>query len=663
MSDDKKFTLDDILAEYENKDHDPDGVPDEKAPVPADDKAGKPDNEAVSDVHDDPEHDDYEDGEEQDISGIEADGPMFAPVGLFGEDTDDVPEEKSGDTAGAEETSADDSDDTEAKEELFADDNDDDTEINEELLVEETPDEETSDVHGEAAPDIDEEDTSAAEWSESVAEEAAAYAEILTGMPEEDTGETEDTSAAVQEEAAVPTAAVSDENTEAAEDVNDKWVVRFLKGIFPVKGDSIGEIIRKIIFLIAVIVFIGAGIMLVSTLIQSRAAQDIKEQAKSIITTTAATYIDDEGNVQTIPPTEEEVAQHNFDVAEYYRKINSDYVGYLEVEGCDIYEPVVQGEDNDKYLRTNISGGYNKAGTVFMDYRCTLSEDYTSPNIVLYGHNQEDGTMFGNLKYYKNDPEFYSEHPVVKFSPEYETGEYLIYAFFVTSIYENQDSNGEVFHYHDYIETLNDESTFNWYINEVQKRNQIVSPVDVRFGDKLLCLSTCSNEFTDSRFVVFARKLREDESADDYDFSGAYLNPYAEGVDWDAIMSGETSDSSETEAIYEETEYTTWAKSNGKSNNGSGVKSDERLVLPPDDVTSAPETEETEKTTKKKSKKTETSAEETEKTTKKKSEKTETSAEETSESISEDEETSPEESAVTEVPASEEESPETETAA
>lgn len=264
--------------------------------------------------------------------------------------------------------------------------------------------------------------------------------------------------------------------------------------------------------------------------------------------------------------------------------------------------------------------------------------------------------MFGNLKYYKNDPEFYSEHPTVKFSPEFETGEYLIYAFFVTSIYENQDSNGEVFHYHDYIETLNDESTFNWYINEVQKRNQIVSPVDVRFGDKLLCLSTCSNEFTDSRFVVFARKLREDESVDDYDFSEAYLNPYAEGVDWEAIMSGETS--GETEAIYEETEYTTWAKSNGKSNNGSGVKSDERLVFPPDDVTSAPETEVTEKTKNK-----ETSGEETEKTTKKKSKKTETSAEETSESVSEYEETSPEESAVTEVPASEEESPETETAA
>ena len=298
-----------------------------------------------------------------------------------------------------------------------------------------------------------------------------------------------------------------------------------------------------------------------------------------------------------------------------------------------------------------------------MDYRCTLSEDYTSPNIVLYGHNQEDGTMFGNLKYYKNDPEFYSEHPTVKFSPEFETGEYLIYAFFVTSIYENQDSNGEVFHYHDYIETLNDESTFNWYINEVQKRNQIVSPVDVQFGDKLLCLSTCSNEFTDSRFVVFARKLREGESVDDYDFSEAYLNPYAEGVDWEAIMSGETSGISETEAIYEDTEYTTWAKSNNKSNNGSGVKSDERLVIPPDDVTSAPETEVTEKTIKKKSEKTETSEEETEKTTKKKSKKTETSAEETAGSVSEDEETSSEESAVTEVPAAEEESPETETAA
>lgn len=344
------------------------------------------------------------------------------------------------------------------------------------------------------------------------------------------------------------------------EDVNDKFLIRMLKSLFPWKGDGIGEIIRKIIFLAAVIVFIGAGVMLVNTLMQSEEAVEEKKENQSIITTTVATTIDSEGNVITIAPTQEEIAEHNFNVAEHYKSINEDYIGYLEVEGCDIYEPIMQGKDNDYYLNHNYYGGTNKAGTVFLDYRCTVSEDYISPNIVFYGHNQEDGTMFGNLKDYKQNVEFYSENPLVKFSPEFETGEYVIYGFFVTHVKPEQHSSGEVFHYHDYIEKLNDEDTFNWYINEVQKRNQIVSPVDVQYGDKLLCLSTCSNEFSDSRFVVFARRLREGEKIEDFDFSEAYLNYNAVGVDWEAIMSNETTESSseeETTEIESETESET----------------------------------------------------------------------------------------------------------
>lgn len=360
------------------------------------------------------------------------------------------------------------------------------------------------------------------------------------------------------------------------EDINEKWLVRFAKGIFPIKGDSVFEVIRKIIFLAAITVFVGAGIMLASTLIQSRKAQEIQSSVRDIIDTTLATYIDDEGNVQTVPPTKEEEEKHNKEIAEIFKAINEDYVGYVVIEGCDIYEPVVKGRavGDEYYLKHDIYGELNKAGTIYMDARCTVTPEYTSPNIVLYGHNQEDGTMFGRLKYYKVDytkenfsADFYKNNPVIKFNPEFENNEYLIYGFFVTNALENQDSNGEVFHYHDYIETMNDEYTFNWYQGEVQKRNQIISPVDVQYGDKLLVLSTCSNEFTNSRFVVFARKLRDGESVSDYDFSETRLNPNAKGVDWTAILSGETSASEVSESeeeILEES--TTHHKSLNKRN-------------------------------------------------------------------------------------------------
>lgn len=466
---------------------------------------------------------------------------------------------------------------------------------------------------------------------------------------------------------------------EAAEDTAQKAKKNILKEILPWKGDTVFEMIRKIVFIIAVIIFIGAGVMLASTLIQSNRAVKDLEKIKEVVTTTAKTTIDSEGNVITVAPTEEEEQQHNIDIMSYYKGISDKVVGFIELEGCDIYQPVVQDPEdttNTYYLTHTYYDEQNKGGAIFMDYRCTVSEDYVSPNLVLYGHNQEDGTMFGNLKNYKQDLEFYAANPTVTLRTEYETGIYLIYAYFVTNALEKQDSNGEVFHYHDYIEALNDEATFDWYMGEVQSRNQIISPVKAEFGDKLLVLSTCSNEFSNSRFVVFARKLRDGESVSDYDFTSASFNPYARGVDWTAIMSGETTtelteETSEETTAPDETdedgETTTKKKKKKKTSVSDEENSTDTLNAdgsdtdtPADaDVTTVPtdasDEDGEDTTTKKKKKKTttesteETSAEETtskkkkstsadtseettaEETTKKKSKKTttETTAEET----------------------------------
>ena len=319
--------------------------------------------------------------------------------------------------------------------------------------------------------------------------------------------------------------------------VEDTKKPNFFRSLFPCSGDSTGEIIRKIVFLAAVIVFIVAGILLVRNLVDSNHAVEDAEEVKEFVTTTVGTTINEDGEVVTVTASEEEEMEHNFSVMEYYKSMNEDVVGFIELEGCDIYQPVVQGDDNEYYLTHTYYNGVNQAGAIFMDYRCQVTQNYVSPNIVLYGHNQQDRTMFGNLREYKYNLDFYAENPVVKFNTEYEVGEYVIFGYFVTNTMEKQDTNGEVFHYHDYIETLNNPATFNWYIYQIERRNQIISPVDVKFGDRLLVLSTCSNEYSDSRFVVFARKLRDGESIDDFDFTSAKLNETAKGIDWNAIMS------------------------------------------------------------------------------------------------------------------------------
>ena len=66
------------------------------------------------------------------------------------------------------------------------------------------------------------------------------------------------------------------------------------------------------------------------------------------------------------------------------------------------------------------------------------------------------------------------------------------------------------------------------------ERSQIITDVDIKYGDEFITLSTCSNEFEPSRFVIMARKVREGEDPS-VDVSKAYLNPNAKEPDWDVI--------------------------------------------------------------------------------------------------------------------------------
>ena len=82
------------------------------------------------------------------------------------------------------------------------------------------------------------------------------------------------------------------------------------------------------------------------------------------------------------------------------KNINEDVVGWLYVEAIpDISYPVVRGEDNDFYLHRTYKKEDNFAGTLFID--CENSPDFSDCNTIMYGHNMKDGSMFGQLKYFK----------------------------------------------------------------------------------------------------------------------------------------------------------------------------------------------------------------------------------------------------------------------
>ena len=59
-------------------------------------------------------------------------------------------------------------------------------------------------------------------------------------------------------------------------------------------------------------------------------------------------------------------------------------------------------------MNHNFEQEYNSAGWIFMDYKNKL--DGTDKNIVIYGHNMKDLSMFGKLRYYATDADYILNH-------------------------------------------------------------------------------------------------------------------------------------------------------------------------------------------------------------------------------------------------------------
>lgn len=208
---------------------------------------------------------------------------------------------------------------------------------------------------------------------------------------------------------------------------------------------------------------------------------------------------------------------------------NPDTVGSVTIPDC-VKEVVVKGTDNIYYLDHNFYGKKRQSGTCFADYRNNLDPYERSDNIILYAHNNKDGTMFGNLDYYRWDPGYWLKNPFIYFNTNYTEETYVIISSFVINTLPEHD-DGNVFDYQNYVDFAGDYS-YEKYIDEITKRSQIITGIDCCEEDDYLTLSTCSTEFDESRHVLVARKLRSDETTESFDLSAFSKNPNPK---WPAI--------------------------------------------------------------------------------------------------------------------------------
>lgn len=167
--------------------------------------------------------------------------------------------------------------------------------------------------------------------------------------------------------------------------------------------------------------------------------------------------------------------------------INPDYRGWLTIYGTEVDGPVVQGEDNDEYLRTNFYGEYSVGGVFFMD--CAVEPDVNG-NKMIYGHMMHDSTMFGPLRGYLNE-EFFKKNNVIRW--EDKDGDHF-YKLVAGLVLPGSATDTE---YIDFRQWLNDqdEETTHRMLEIVEERAYIFQPDIMRDGtERYLFLMTCVND-------------------------------------------------------------------------------------------------------------------------------------------------------------------------
>lgn len=202
--------------------------------------------------------------------------------------------------------------------------------------------------------------------------------------------------------------------------------------------------------------------------------------------------------VQTEPTAEVE-REYLAHLKEYYDK-NQDVVGWVEIEGTRLDYPLMYTpEEPEKYLHMDFNGNYSYGGLPFIDANCSLSPE--SDNLIIYGHNMLDGSMFRTLMKYDEKP-FWEKHPVIRLELIDEEREYEILAAFYDRVYYTYET---CFKFYKFIDA-EDQTQFDEAMTYYKSKSLYDTGVTAQMGDRLITLVTCAYQVENGRFVIVARE-------------------------------------------------------------------------------------------------------------------------------------------------------------
>lgn len=182
------------------------------------------------------------------------------------------------------------------------------------------------------------------------------------------------------------------------------------------------------------------------------------------------------------------------------KQINQDIIAWIKIPGTNVDYPILQNteEDDSYYLNRTMEGQEGLPGSIYMEKYD--SPDFTDTVSVIYGHTLHDGTMFSELRKYR-ERDFFDENPYIYiYLPDGTVKKFQIFA--AVAFDDRYLIKSYAFDY---------DKDFDKFISDLKacEVGNINEAVNVEFGSPVITLSTCIDEYPEQRWLVNAVLVNE----------------------------------------------------------------------------------------------------------------------------------------------------------
>lgn len=262
--------------------------------------------------------------------------------------------------------------------------------------------------------------------------------------------------------------------------------------------------IRAVVTLLAALVFLGSGAMVIYQHIQYQIGDEVYSEAQELagvpdLSGPSVTWQEEVNvppEVQTskeesgeiwVDPYADALAAMDFAALQ---EVNSEVLGWILIPGTQLSYPLLQGEDNSKYLNTTWRGTRSSVGAIFLE--CASSADFSDFNTIIYGHRMRNGSMFGSLKHYAGQA-YWEDHPYVYITDENGCKTYAVFDAYEVGLTEPTYQLGGF-----------DEEGRQTFLDFCVGQSVIETGIVPTTEDHILTLSTCTGNGHETRWVVQA---------------------------------------------------------------------------------------------------------------------------------------------------------------